>query len=251
MSVNIYTTTGYMRLDSWVMAHILQLGTMSFCRRFIGYDVDPKGRWLDQMTQAARSVTANVAEGSARHQTSLETEMKLVDVARASLNELANDYMFWLMLQDKACWSCQDSNYRAVRQLRLDKPEYDADDLRLRESMLHIMSQRKRFSEWIDNDDAEVCANALLVLCQRLMKMLDHQIEGILNYFRENGGFAENMTQERLEARKEKSVQEGAPACPICGKPMVKRTAKRGMNSGNQFWSCSDYPKCNGTRSCR
>lgn len=81
MSVNIYTTTGYMRLDSWVMAHILQLGTMSFCKRFIGYDVDPKGRWLDQMTQAARSVTANVAEGSARHQTSLETEMKLVDVA--------------------------------------------------------------------------------------------------------------------------------------------------------------------------
>lgn len=117
--------------------------------------------------------------------------------------------------------------------------------------MLHIMSQRKRFSEWIDNDDAEVCANALLVLCQRLMKMLDHQIEGILNYFRENGGFAENMTQERLEARKEKSVQEGAPTCPICGKPMVKRTAKRGMNSGNQFWSCSDYPKCNGTRPCR
>lgn len=250
MSVNIYTTTGYMRLDSWVMAHILQLGTMSFCRRFIGYDVDPKGRWLDQMTQAARSVTANVAEGSARHQTSLETEMKLVDVARASLNELANDFMFWLMLHDKACWSCQDSSYNAVRQLRLDKPDYDADDLRLREAMIHIMSQRKRFSEWIDNDDAEVCANALLVLCQRLMKMLDHQIEGILNYFRENGGFAENMTQERLEARKEKSVNEGAPKCPICGKPMLKKTAKRGMNSGHQFWSCSDYPKCNGTRSC-
>lgn len=248
MGVKIHATSGYMRLDSWVMAYVLQLGTMSFCRRFIGYDIDPKGRWLDQMTQAARSATANIAEGSARHQTSRETEMKLVDVARASLNELAGDYMYWLMLRGKACWSVKDARYVAVRQLRLESPSYNDDELMMHEAMLHIMRQRDVFAPWIENDDAEVCANALLILCSRLIKMLDHQLESLLAQFREEGGFAENMTQERLVVKREHSSQQNSPLCPKCGKVMIERTAKRGINSGHQFWSCSDYPNCNGTR---
>ena len=43
-------------------------------------------------------------------------------------------------------------------------------------------------------------------------------------------------------------VSEGAPACPVCQSAMVKRTAKRGANSGNGFWGCSQYPGCKGTR---
>lgn len=248
MSIKIHATSGYMRLDSWVMANIIQLGTMSFCQRFIGFDVDPKGRWMDQMTQAARSGTANIAEGSARHQTSRETEMKLLDVARASLNELAGDYMYWLMLQKKACWSLHDARYNTVRQWRLESPEYSNDELLMREAMFHIMKQKEQLSPWIENEDAEVCANSLLILCSRLIKMLDSQLESLLNQFRQEGGFAENMTQERLSAKREQSVLQGAPTCPRCGKPMIARTAKRGINSGHQFWSCSDYPNCNGTR---
>jgi ssDNA-binding Zn-finger/Zn-ribbon topoisomerase 1 len=44
------------------------------------------------------------------------------------------------------------------------------------------------------------------------------------------------------------NLKTDAPACPVCGKPMIKRMAKKGINSGKEFWSCSGYPECNGTR---
>lgn len=87
MSVKIGSTLGYMYMDMWVLANVIQLGTFSFCRRFLNKDNDPCGRLFDQMTQAARSCQANIAEGASCHQTSIETEMKLVDVARASINK--------------------------------------------------------------------------------------------------------------------------------------------------------------------
>lgn len=78
---------GYYWLNTWILANIIQLSTQDFCRRFLNLQNDPCGRQFDQMTQAARSVTANIAEGTSRHATSRETEMKLTDVARASLAE--------------------------------------------------------------------------------------------------------------------------------------------------------------------
>ena len=78
-------TLGYFRLDSWILANIIQLGTQQFCERFLNRRNDPTGRQFDQMTQASRSGPANIAEGSARRATSRETEMKLSDVARSSV----------------------------------------------------------------------------------------------------------------------------------------------------------------------
>ena len=69
-----------------------------------------------------------------------------------------------------------------------------------------------------------------------------------LDTFKEEGGFTEALTAERLAARAEKSLAEGAPQCPKCGKPMIKRMVRKGINSGKEFWSCSSYPECNGTR---
>lgn len=80
---------GYYWLDTWILANVIQLATQDFCKRFLYLQNDPCGRQYDQMTQAARSCTANIAEGNSRHYTSRETEMKLTDVARASLSELA------------------------------------------------------------------------------------------------------------------------------------------------------------------
>lgn len=60
--------------------------------------------------------------------------------------------------------------------------------------------------------------------------------------FKVEGGFTEGLTAERLAYRKEQSVHAAAPVCPQCGKPMIKRMAKKGINSGREFWSCSDYP---------
>ena len=110
MGVKIGSTAGYMYMDMWVLASIIQLGTFSFCRRFLNQKNDPCGRLFDQMTQAARSGQANIAEGVSRHQTSIETEMKLVDVARASINELSNDFSFILMANKQVAWRNDDPN---------------------------------------------------------------------------------------------------------------------------------------------
>ena len=237
---------GYYWLDTWVMANVIQLATQDFCARFLNHANDPCGRQYDQMTQAARSAPANIAEGNSRHSTSKEAEMKLTDVARATLAELANDYFNWLLLHGQAPWSVHSPEYAAVAAVRLERPEYQ-DDV-LSQSGAHILRQKHLFDRWLLADDSMTVANCLLVLCNRLIMMLGKQIATQLAVFREEGGFTEALTAERLAHRAEQSRQGNAPACPICGQPMVRRMAKKGINSGHEFWSCSTYPKCNGIR---
>ena len=233
-------------MDTWVMANVIQLATQEFCSRFLNQRNDPCGRQFDQMTQAARSAPANIAEGNSRHSTSRETEMKLTDVARASLAELANDYLNWLLLHGQAPWSMRSQEYAAVNGIQLDGPTYRDDVQHL--SSLHILAQKRKFDAWLGGEDSLLAANCLLVLCNRLIQMLRRQIEHLLDEFKEEGGFTEGLTAERLAHRAEQSRQADAPAGPVCGKPMIKRVAKKGMNSGKEFWSCSGYPECLGTR---
>ena len=237
---------GYYWLNTWVIANVIQLATQEFCKKFLNLKNDPCGRQYDQMTQAARSGTANIAEGNSRHSTSKETEMKLTDVARASLAELMNDYANWLMQHEQAPWSNQSEEYKRVYAIQFDTPEY-TDDV-LRESSLHILNQKHKFDQWLQADDSIVVANCVLIMCDRLIMMLAKHIESLLREFTVEGGFTEALTAERLQHRTEQSVEQNAPACPICGKPMLKRVAKKGVNSGKEFWSCSDYPNCRGTR---
>lgn len=237
---------GYYWLDTWVMANIIQIATQEFCGRFLNHSNDPGGRQYDQMTQAARSAPANIAEGNSRHSTSRETEMKLTDVARATLAELTNDYFNWLLRHGQLPWSVQSQEYRLVASLQLDKPLYD-DDLQY-QSAIHILRQKQRFDTWLKCDDSFQMARCMIVLCNRLASMLSKQIEQQLASFGEEGGFTEALTAERLAKRSQQSAETGAPQCPVCGKPMIRRMAKKGMNSGNEFWSCSAYPDCRGTR---
>ena len=241
------TRFSYFWLDTWVLANVIQLATQDFCSRFLNHTNDPCGRQFDQMTMAARSAPANIAEGNSRHATSKETEMRLTDVARATLAELANDYMNWLLRQESIPWSVNDTQFQAVSNIRLDRPNYK-DDV-LHQSSIHILAQKHKFDAWLNNGNSIVAANCLLVLCNRLIMMLNRQIERQLDTFREEGGFTEGLTAERLAYRTQQSVQSAAPTCPLCGKPMIKRTAKKGINSGKEFWSCSNYPACNGIRS--
>ena len=237
---------GYYWLDTWVLSNVIQLATQDFCTRFLHHSIDPCGRQYDQMTQAARSAPANIAEGNSRHSTSKETEMKLTDVARATLSELANDYLNWLLRHEQLPWSAHSMDYLQVAGITLDKPSYK-DDVQY-QSSIHILAQKHRFDKWLCSDDSMVVANCILVLCNRLIMMLSRQIEKQLATFREEGGFTEALTAERLAHRVEESKQGDAPSCPICGKPMIKRVAKKGQNSGKEFWSCSAYPECYGTR---
>lgn len=238
---------GYFWLDTWVLSNIIQLGTQDFCRKFFNRNNDPCGRQYDQMTQAARSGQANIAEGNSLHNTSKETEMKLTDVARASLAELAGDYTNWLLCNETVPWSNTSQNHIAVRNTFLDRPTYTSDVQHL--SGLHILTQKHKFDKWLASEDSILAANCLLILCNRLILMLNKQIANQLETFKQKGGFSEALTAERLTFRTQQSLENNAPNCPKCGKPMIKRMAKRGQNAGNAFWSCSDYPQCNGTKS--
>lgn len=240
---------GYYWLDTWVLANVIQLATQDFCMRYLNRKNDPCGRQYDQMTQAARSVPANIAEGSSRRSTSKETEMRLTDVARASLAELANDYLNWLLHGENVPWSVYSEEHRAVTAVQLDPPAYKDDVQHL--SSIHILQQKRKFNRWFRSGDSIVEANCLLVLCNRLIMMLSKQLSNQLDTFKEEGGFSEALTADRLAYRAAKSAQADAPKCPKCGKPMIKRVAKRGVNAGNEFWSCSGYPECNGTRSLK
>jgi len=198
------------------------------------------------MVMAARSGVANIAEGSARHSTSIETEMRLLDVARASFDELQGDLFNFLLRRKAGIWEIGNPDRESIWQMRLDTPIFS--NSYLHDAAVHILAQKSKFDPWLRNDNPEIAANALLVLCLRENRILQSQIRSQLESFRKTGGFTENMTAERLEARKTQASTSGSPSCPKCGKPMLKRMQKKGEMQGREFWGCSDYPRCNGLR---
>lgn len=234
---------GYRRLDSWVMASIVQLANYRFCDKYLKRPIDPTGRQYDQMTQAARSGKVNIVEGSARGGTSKETEMKLTDVARASLAELHSDYEDWLLRHGLVPWRNDSPEAKAVYGIRLDRPEYSNDFVH--DSCAHILAQQKKFDYWLQSDDPLVFANAMLILIGRTIHMLIRQKEAQGEVFAREGGFREKLTSVRTEAR---AQEEGAPVCPDCGKYMKRRKARSGPNAGHEFWGCTGFPDCKAIR---
>lgn len=246
MAIEIKSIKGYYGLDTWVMSHIIYQATISFCRLYLNKDNDPGGRLYDQMVMAARSAPANIAEGSSRRQTSRETEMKLTDVARASLSELLSDFMAFSLTYNIEPWTTDSDNFRLFTDLQLDRPHYGSDIEH--DAWIHIQRQRKKFAPWIENDNIVVRVNSLKLLINRNITMLQKMISRQLDDFKHTGGFAEGLTKERVATQAQQAEQEGAPQCPICGKPMIKRAIKRGTKAGKEFWGCSGFPECQGTR---
>ena len=238
---------GFRKLHSFTLATIIQIETLRFCRRFLTYDgrqagmkvYDPKGRQYDQMTQAARSGRQNIIEGSERSATSKDTEMKLTDVARASLSELRGDYEIVILDRNQLPWSVHSPEAKAVSDISLDAAPFK-DDM-VRESAKHALEQRKKYALWLDADDAVVVANAMLIIISRAMNMLKSQIEAQGKAFEKTGGFRERLTAKRIEVREKDSPP--SPQCPKCGKPMRQRNSVKG-----RFWGCSAFPDCKGTK---
>lgn len=245
MPLTFTSAPSYLWLNTWVMANIIELATQSFCNRFIDYRIDPGHRLYDQMTQAARSIRANIAEGSGRHDTSMETEMRLTDVARASSHELLGDFLNYMMRHSLTVWTTDDIRFKTVIEFKLAKPEYSQNFMA--DAIAHIKVQKTRLDHFLETGTSEDSANCLIVLCLKINSMLTSMLTAQLRDFKENGGFAETLTQERLETRRVQSLSENVPKCPKCGKPMFRRTIKRGARQGRQFWGCSDYPSCTGT----
>jgi len=238
---------GFRRLHSFTLATIIQVETLRFCRRFLTHDTreagmkfyDPKGRQYDQMTQAARSGRQNIIEGSERSATSKDTEMKLTDVARASLSELRGDYEIVILDRNQLPWSVHSPDAKAVNAISLDPAPF-ADDM-VHESARHALEQRKKYARWLDSNDAVVVVNAMLIIIGRALNMLKSQIEAQGDAFENNGGFSERLTAKRIEAREKDKPP--SPECPLCGKPMRQRSSAKG-----RFLGCSAFPECKGTR---
>ncbi len=101
---------GYRNLKTFQIARLVFDITVRFCERFI----DAKSRTRDQMVQAARSGVQNIAEGSQASGTSKKTELKLTNVARASLEELLLDYEDFLRQRNLAIWPYNHSKRHEI-----------------------------------------------------------------------------------------------------------------------------------------
>ena len=189
----------YRRLHPFTLSTIIQTETWRFCHDFLTPRNDPKGRWFDQMTQAARSGRANIAEGSENTLASKESELKLLGIARASLAELLADYEMWLAFSGTLPWTSEDA--APVHNLSLDPFPADSNETLLRASAIHVRAQRSKFSRWLDSPDPCTRANCLMVLILRAMTLLQRQMTRLATDFARTGGLREQMTAPRRTAR--------------------------------------------------
>jgi four helix bundle suffix protein len=226
------------------VTEIIYDGTVSFCDRFVG----KRSRTHDQMVQAERSGRQNIAEGSRASATSSQTELRLVNVARASLDELLLDYEDFLRQRGLSAWEKDDPQAMEVRALGRNNPagQSDRTDRPVAEA----------YFRWLNHADPAVVANTLICLIHQANYLLDRQIAGLEKQFIQEGGYSERLHAARLEERRKQTLtnqsdrtdQPDKLLCQACGKPMVVRTARQGSNAGAQFWGCSGYPECKSTR---
>ncbi|HWM23712.1 MAG TPA: four helix bundle suffix domain-containing protein [Chthoniobacterales bacterium] len=171
---------GYEDLLSFQKARIVYDGTVRFCERFL----ERRDRTRDQVVQAARSGKQNILEGSQASGTSKEAEIKLVNVARASLEELLEDYRDFLRVRKLALWDKESREARFVRRLGARKNiSYES------------------YATYIDTRPAQVVANILICLIHQTNYLLDQQLRQLEKAFLEEGGLRERMTRARLSAR--------------------------------------------------
>jgi four helix bundle suffix protein len=172
---------GYRELKSYQNAEIAYDGTVRFCERF----VERRSRTHDQMVQAARSGKQNIAEGSMASGTSKKTELKLVGVARASLEELLLDFEDFLRQRGLALWHKNHPTAQAVRKLAYAEN---------RSYMTH--------RAYIENFSPEIAANTLICLINQTNYLLDQQLRQLERQFFEEGGLTEKLYRTRIQARK-------------------------------------------------
>lgn len=171
---------GYRNLFSYQKAEIIYDGTVYFCNRFF----EKYNRTIDQMVQAARSEKQNIAEASMASATSKETEIKLTNVARASLEELLIDYQDFIRTRKLKIW---EKDHRLVTCLRELNRTPDAN--------------YETFRKAIENTEPEICANAMITLIKITTYLLAQQLSSLETAFLNEGGLRERMTKARIVQR--------------------------------------------------
>ncbi len=181
MSEIILPHGGYEKLLSYQKSEAIFDATVTFCRRFLKFG----DRTIDQMVQAARSGKQNIAEGSMASGTSKETELKLTNVARASLEELLIDYKDYLRVHNFALWDKKDRQAVFVRKLGSRNN-----------------SSYKDFQDFFETRGGDVAANIAICLIYQAKYLLEKQIAQLESDFLSHGGIRERMSAARREAKK-------------------------------------------------
>src|SRR5687767_12257532 len=172
---------GYRDLKSFQQSELVYDATVKFCNRFI----DKLSRTHDQMIQAARSGRQNIAEGSQASGTSKKFELKLVGVARASLEELLLDYEDFLRQRGFKLWGRDHPTSQVVRRLAYEKN-----------------SSYSTYRSYIEKSPPEVAANTVICLIHQTNYLLDQQLRQLERAFLEEGGFTERLYRTRSRLRK-------------------------------------------------
>lgn len=173
---------GYHNLITFQKAEIIYDGTVHFCKRFYKkYD-----RTIDQMVQAARSGKQNIVEASMASGTSKEMEVKLTNVARASLGELLQDYEDYLRVHQLEKWPREH-----VLSLRFDELNRTPN------------ANYGTFKKAIEHEDPAISANFMRCLIGVTIFLLGKQIAALEKAFIEEGGLRERMLKARLKKRNE------------------------------------------------
>ncbi len=169
----------YRKLLSYQKTEVIYEMTYYFCQKYL-----QKGdRTVDQMVQAARSGKQNIIEGCAASSTSAKTEIKLVNVAKASLQELLEDYQDYLKTRGHRQWEEGSTEWEAMRQL--GREHNDAS------FFMNLCASRP----------PETIANMAIILIHQADYLLFKQLERLGRDFAEGGGFSERMTRIRKENR--------------------------------------------------
>src|SRR5580692_2948362 len=187
---------GYEKLRSYKVAEAVYDATVVFCDRFI----EKRSRTHDQMVQAARSGVRNISECSGASATSRKTEIKLTNVARASLSdELLKDYKSFLIQRGLRVWHKDSREALAMRErLKQDvapaRPPGKSGAVRL--------TGLAGLSDFVARAEPELAANAMLCAVNQAAYLLRRQVEQQSRDFLKKGGFTERLYAARVNARR-------------------------------------------------
>ena len=172
----------YRELESYRGSVVIFDATADFCTRFL----KPGDRTIDQMVQAARSGKQNIVEGCMASGTSTGTEIKLIGVARASLEELLEDYRDHLRTHGLPLWEKDDARVLAIRSFSRQKDK----SYETYKTYIHL-----------ERNDPELFCNVLISLIHQTNYLLDRQLRSLEKTFAAKGGLRERMYQVRTGAR--------------------------------------------------
>jgi len=171
----------YENLESYKNSVVIYDATQVFCQRYL-----TRGdRTVDQMIQAARSGKQNIVEGCQAARISSETEIKLTGVARASLQELLEDYQDYLRTHHLTLWAKDDPR-----------------TLRLRAFLRNTEKTYAAFQSYLECGDPELFCNLMISMIHQTNYLLDRLLQSLEKTFVANGGLRERMYYARIEGRK-------------------------------------------------